>query len=42
MFHHCICFHLKCVAEVLKTWFDDDGYGNEDRDYLTLDLKIEF
>ena len=39
--HHRTSFHLECAAEVLTTWFDDDGYGNEDRDYLTLNLKIE-
>ena len=41
MSHNRTSFRLQCAAQVQRTWFDDDGYGNEDRDYLTLSLKIE-
>ena len=30
---------LLLPARVVRTWRDDDGYGNEDGDYLTLPLK---
>ena len=33
-------FWLLLAAKVVRTWRDDDGYGNEDSDYLTMTLKI--
>ncbi|KAL8995383.1 MAG: hypothetical protein Q9169_004860 [Polycauliona sp. 2 TL-2023] len=40
MNNHASPFTAVVAAQVVESWRDDNGYGYEDSDYLTLSLKI--